>query len=125
MSCLNEKIFNQENHKDLRQKLRNNRSYSEKLLWMKIRNNQIGFKFRRQHGIGQYIVDFYCSEIKLIIEIDGATHSTDEELLQDDIRESFFRSLGLNVKRYYNKDVKKNMNSVLEDLIIYCEKLHC
>jgi very-short-patch-repair endonuclease len=120
MTFPSKKIFNKKDYKYLRKKLRGERSYSERLLWMKIRNSQIGFKFRRQHGIGIYVVDFYCPEIKLIVEVDGASHETEDELKADKIREDFLFSLGLKVKRYYNEDVKNNTEAVLEDLLDCC-----
>ena len=69
-----EKVFNQKEQKSIRQSLRNSVSTIEKILWSKIRNQQLGVKFRRQHGIGKYIVDFYCSDFQLVIELDGDSH---------------------------------------------------
>ena len=76
-------IFNQTPTKEFRKDLRNNISKSERLLWSRIRNKQIGYRFRRQYGIGNYIVDFYCPELRLIIEVDGIGHITPEETLKD------------------------------------------
>ena len=58
-----------------RKDLRNNSTSEEILLWLRLKNSQLGFKFRRQHSIGGYIVDFYCPSKKLVIEIDGKEHS--------------------------------------------------
>ncbi|HLB95733.1 MAG TPA: DUF559 domain-containing protein [Patescibacteria group bacterium] len=69
------KIFNNKSHKILRQTLRHNIPAPEKVLWQKLRAKQIfGYKFRRQYGINQYVVDFYCPQTRLAIEIDGDTH---------------------------------------------------
>lgn len=118
------KIFNKKDNKKLRQELRNSRSISEKLLWQKIRDSNLGHKFRRQQGIGDYIVDFYCPEFKLVIEIDGATHSTDNEIKYDEEREKYLRNLGLNIKRYRNVDVKDNIEGVLDDLISFIKEIN-
>ncbi len=65
-------VYNRTDQKDLRRKLRKDGSSVEQLLWSKIRNKQLfGFKFRRQYGIGPFVVDFCCTEIKLVIEADG------------------------------------------------------
>jgi very-short-patch-repair endonuclease len=110
------RIFNIKSQKELRQKLRNERSVSEKLLWRQLSNSKIGYKFRRQQGIGRYVVDFYCPELKLIIEVDGATHGTEEELKYDQKREDFLKSLGLQIKRYYNTTIKEDLGCVVDDL---------
>ncbi len=117
------KIYNRKEQKILRQRLRNERSYSEKLLWYKIRNSNLGHKFRRQHGISNYVVDFYCPRLKLIIEVDGVTHQTKKEIEYDIVRQKFLENLGLTVKRYKNIDIKNNINGVLEDLQIFISKL--
>lgn len=64
-------IFNVPNLKPKRQALRNNPTPTEKLLWSKLKNSQLGFKFRRQYSVGGYILDFYCPTKKLAIELDG------------------------------------------------------
>jgi very-short-patch-repair endonuclease len=110
------KKFNIKSQKEIRQKLRNERSVSEKLLWYQLRNSKLGYKFRRQQGIGNYIVDFYCPELKLVIEIDGPTHEMPDELKRDKDRQVFLESLGLKVKRYYNLEVKNGLGGVIDDL---------
>lgn len=118
-----DKIFNTKTQKRLRQKLRNERSVSEKLFWRQLSNSKLGYKFRRQQGIGKYIVDFYCPELKLVIEVDGATHCTDEELEYDKERENFLKSLGLKIKRYYNTAIKEDLGCVIEGLKDFILKL--
>jgi len=73
-------VYNHKEYKAVRRKLRKQEVSSEKILWSKLRNKQQKFRFRRQYGIGKYIVDFYCPKLKLAIEIDGATHFKDEEV---------------------------------------------
>ena len=79
-----------------------------------------GLKFRRQFSIGKFIVDFYCAEEKLVIEIDGATHGTNKEIQTDEIRQKFLESQGLLVKRYTNTDIKENLQLVLENILEVC-----
>jgi len=113
------KIYNIKSQKALRQKLRNERPVSEKLLWSQLRNSQFGYKFRRQQGIGKYIVDFYCPKLKLVIEIDGATHETEEEVRLDKIRQNYLESLGLKVLRYHNLEIKEGLGGLVLYLIEY------
>jgi very-short-patch-repair endonuclease len=89
----------------------------ERGLWSKLRARQLfGFKFRRQHGIGPYIVDFYCAETSLVIEIDGDTHAEPNQTRKDALRDRYLKSLGLHVVRYGNNDILKNLEGVLADL---------
>lgn len=82
------------------------------------KNNQLaGHKFRRQHSIGGYIVDFYCPKLKLAIKVDGGQHNLDENTAYDKERTAYLNALNVKVIRYWNNEVMKNINGVLEDLI--------
>jgi very-short-patch-repair endonuclease len=99
-------------------KLRRNSTSAESRLWAELRNRQIdGFKFVRQEPIGSYVVDFVCREAKLIVEVDGATHSTDEELQRDAARSMVLECLGYKVIRVENDDVYNAMEGVLSTII--------
>jgi len=89
---------------------------AENLLWQKIlRNRQFhGYKFLRQKPIGPYIADFYCAELKLIIEIDGDSHA--EQAQYDAERSAFLASQGVHVLRYANRDVLGNLPGIYEHL---------
>jgi len=101
----------------LKRRLRTNSTRTEQLLWAKLRSNQIhGLKFRRQHGIGSYIVDFFCPERNLAIEIDGDVHAAEIQQTKDRLREEHLKSLGLEILRYTNDEVMNNLDGVLEDL---------
>nr|WP_258071342.1 endonuclease domain-containing protein [Vibrio jasicida] len=89
----------------------------EEVLWHKIRRKQLGVKFRRQHGIGRYIVDFYCAELSLVIEIDGDSHFSTEGKEKDTKRDAFIEALGIKVLRFTNEEVMKQTESVLERII--------
>lgn len=98
-----------------RQKLRRDLTPAERIFWSKVASKQfLNLKFRKQHGIGNYIVDFYSPEKKLIVEIDGDTHALQVEY--DQKRTEYLRSLGYVVIRYNNLDVLKNIQGVFEDL---------
>ncbi len=105
---------------DIRQKakqLRSNSTDAERKLWAHIRNRRLqGCKFRRQLPIGQYIVDFACPELRLIIEIDGGQHA--EQVLYDLGRTKFLQSRGYQVVRFWNNEVLGNIEGVLEALTL-------
>ena len=91
---------------------------AEQLLWTKLRSKQChSFKFRRQHAIGPFIVDFFCPEQLLVVEIDGDIHAEKTKITKDRQRERHLRSLGLQVVRYTNDDVLNNLSGVLEHLL--------
>ncbi len=118
------KVLNQPNQKLLRQNLRKMPISCERKLWHRLKNKQFGYKFFRQYGVDKYIVDFYCPRLKLAIEIDGATHSTNEEIKNDKIRQKFIENLGTTVKRYNNSDVKANFSEVVYDIQEICRLLN-
>jgi very-short-patch-repair endonuclease len=90
---------------------------AEAILWGELKNRKIlGFKFRRQFGIGAYVVDFYCTELKLAIEVDGATHQTDEELEYDRMREEEIRQLDIQFIRFSNTEIYEALEHVIENL---------
>ena len=94
-------------------KLRLQPSKAEQVLWYHLRQRQIkGFKFRRQHPIGQFIVDFVCLPKKLIIEVDGGQHAT--RTIYDFNRTRWLESQGYKVLRFWNNEVLVNTENVLE-----------
>ena len=105
-----------------RRHLRKNLTNPERIIWQKLRNRQIGgFKFKRQYPIGKYIVDFYSSELNLIIEIDGDVHAYQKE--NDKRREIFLENRGLKIIRYTNYEIRTNLIGVLEDILRKCGEL--
>jgi very-short-patch-repair endonuclease len=94
--------------------LRKSETLAEKHLWEQLRNRTLeGFKFSRQIPVGSYIVDFACRERRLIVEVDGATHSTEQELIHDNRRTEFLKSEGYAVIRFQNDEVQNGMDEVL------------
>jgi very-short-patch-repair endonuclease len=99
----------------LAKNLRKNSTDVERLLWSRLRAGRLeGIKFRRQHPIGHYIVDFVCLERKLIIELDGGQHALPEEIWNDKERTDWMEKEGYTVLRFWNNEVLTNMEGVLE-----------
>ena len=98
-------------------KLRENATQAEEILWLELRNNQLeGYKFRRQHPLLKYIADFYCHQLKLVIEIDGGYHQTEEQKKLDAERTAAIEFEGLKVIRFTNKQVISNISDVLHKI---------
>ena len=97
--------------------LRREATSAEQRLWSGLRREQIGgFKFRRQVVLGAFIADFACYEARLILEVDGATHSTDAELMRDTARERILHGFGYAILRFTNDEVFHNFDGVLETI---------
>ena len=104
--------------------LRRNETIAEKLLWEKLRNNQLGgLKFRRQHPVNIYIADFYCHKFKLIIELDGDYHNQEEQKQKDEVRTEVLRLNGLKIIRFKNEEVEQDINQVLTTIKNKIEQL--
>jgi len=111
-------IHNKITLKEKRKELRNNSTYAEIILWTYLKKSGLeGRKFRRQHSIGNYIADFYCPQERLIIELDGESHFTEEGLEKDKIRTEYFLSLNIKVVRFENQEVLYNTESVLKKIV--------
>ena len=100
--------------KELAQKLRKNMTLGEVLLWQEIRNRKLGFQFHRQVPIKIFIVDFYCHELQLVIEVDGSTHDHPEVAVSDLERQNEIEKEGIQFLRFEEKEVRKNLASVIE-----------
>jgi very-short-patch-repair endonuclease len=107
--------------KDLRElakTLRKNQTEAEGYLWQFLRDRRLaGYKFRRQYPIGNYILDFYCPQKKLAIELDGGQHGTDRGLAYDQQRATILEKYGIKVLRYWDNEVFQNTNDILDDII--------
>lgn len=106
------------------QSLRNNETQAEKILWEKLRNNQLkGYKFRRQHPVSLYIADFYCHQLKLIIEVDGEYHNTLEQIKKDDERTQVLRDNGMKIIRFTNYEIENNVDKVITEIGLIIEEI--
>ncbi len=95
--------------KEVARNLRNNMTIAEKSAWRMLKSKQfMGLDFHRQKPIGNFIADFYCSELSLVIEIDGVSHNDDEVKRKDEMKEQYFKSIGLNILRFTDDQVIGN-----------------
>jgi very-short-patch-repair endonuclease len=97
--------------------MRHPQTPAEATLWQILRNRQFGFKFRRQHPIYKFIIDFYCAEAKLLIEVDGESHLGSDQEEYDNARTEYLQKLGYKVIRFTNDDVKYNLQAVAEVIL--------
>jgi len=112
------KYYNKTNYKSLRQYLRNNSTHAEILLWKRLKNKQLcGYKFRRQYGVGNYIIDFYCPKLKLAIELDGSVHDSIDAIEYDKYRQIYLEAFKIDFIRFKNRNIISNMPVVLNELI--------
>ncbi len=89
----------------------------EVILWTQLKSRGcLGYKFRRQHSVGRYILDFYCHELYLAIEVDGSQHFELEALKYDQERTKYLNSLNIKVVRFTNDDILTNLNGVIDAL---------
>ena len=101
--------------KTLARQLRKNMTEAESFLWQRIRRKQLkGRQFYRQKNIGNYIVDFYCPSAKVIVELDGGQHYTQEGIRRDQVRDNYLESLDFTILRFSDREVFKNIEGVLE-----------
>ena len=106
--------------KERRKELRNNPTKYEELLWKKLVNKKLdGLKFRRQHSLNHYIVDFYCATYKLVIEVDGEIHNRTENQENDGLRDHVLKELGYHTIRFTNQQVELEMENVIREIKNY------
>jgi len=110
-------VYNIKKLKARRINLRNNQTPQEILLWSRLRREQLGYKFRRQHSIGGYIADFYCPAKRLVIEIDGSQHFRKENKKYDEVRASYLEGLNIKILRFSNAEININLDSVVDKVL--------
>jgi len=115
------KIYYNPKLKAKSRELRNNSTLAEVLLWNQLKGRKMRvYQFMRQKPIGNFIVDFFCSKLKLVIEIDGESHSDNQQ--HDQKRQTELEALGLSFLRFYDRDVKQNMSGVLQTIENWIER---
>ena len=108
--------------KEQRKQLRNHMTYAETVLWNALKNRGVsGYKFRRQQGLGSYILDFYCPELHLCVELDGSSHDYKSDY--DEQRTLFLNGQGIRVVRYKNGQILTCLDGVLNDIIRIGEEI--
>ena len=119
------KLMNRKDKEFSRKKLRNHTTSAEAVLWSYLKSSQIeNLKFRRQQSIGPYVVDFYCPEIKLVIELDGQVHADDEAIERDEKRSDYLKNeAGLHIIRFENLFVFRYIETILQEIKEYKEQV--
>ena len=98
--------------------------WAEKTIWHHLRNRKMaGIKFRRQYPLGPYVLDFFCYEKKLAIEIDGRQHGDPKELEHDAIKDNYLQAHGIRIKRIWNFQVRENLDGVLGGIRMALEEM--
>ena len=106
--------------KPLAREMRAEATAAEDALWQRLRDRGVGgMKFRRQHAIERFIVDFYCSEVRLVVEVDGEIHEYTRE--QDAARQEFLEQQGLRVLRFSNANVRQDIGAVVEKIATHAQ----
>jgi very-short-patch-repair endonuclease len=101
--------------KDQAKELRNNCTYSEKILWEKLKGKQMmGYDFHRQKPINYYIIDFFCHELMLAIEIDGSAHNSEKAKEKDRRRQEILEEFGIRFLRFSEEEIRNNLDHVIE-----------
>ncbi len=109
------KHFNKQSEKEKRRKLRREQTYCEKILWKLIRGRQtLGYKFRRQYSVDYFVIDFYCPELKLAIELDGDIHNIPEQKDYDKARQKYLEAFGIKFIRIKNDEFVGNPNETFK-----------
>jgi len=103
--------------RDFAKALRREMTNAERKLWSKLRNQQLGVKFRRQEPLGRFIVDFFCKEAKLIVELDGGQHWEEQNVFKDAERTKELEGLGFRVVRFSDRDVMVNVEGVVGEIM--------
>ncbi len=112
------RLHNKKELKETRKKFRRNATSAEAVLWKMLKNKQIqGLKFRRQHSVSKLILDFYCPEKNLAIELDGEHHAILGKETLDLKRDNFLKSLGIEILRFENKIVFEDPELIIEEII--------
>jgi very-short-patch-repair endonuclease len=100
--------------KELARELRKNLTLGEVILWQKIRRRQLGYQFHRQIPISEFIVDFYCHELHLAIEVDGGSHDHPEVAVNDLQRQNEIEDFGIRFLRFEEKEIRRDIDAVVE-----------
>ncbi len=117
-------IFNKKSETKKRKDLRHQMPKAEVLLWTQLKGKKLqGHKFRRQYGVGPYVLDFYCPKLRLAIEIDGDSHFQNGAEAYDKDRQAHIEKLGIRFLRFTNADVHQSLDGVLEKVAVAVQRL--
>ncbi|MBE2217353.1 MAG: DUF559 domain-containing protein [Ignavibacteria bacterium] len=110
------RVFTKKSEQLKRSLLRNKMTEAEKLLWLELKNRNLGVRFLRQYSIEKFVVDFYCPEIKLAVEVDGVTHNSPEEIEYDAYRQEEIEKYKITFVRFTNQQVYGSIKTVVDEI---------
>ncbi len=119
------KHYNKKSEQEKRRSLRKNMTYCEKIVWLNLRKRQLGYRFLRQYSVDHFVIDFYCPDLKLAIEVDGASHNDPERQKNDISRQKYLEAFNIKFVRIKDEDLLGNPNLAfmkIEDAIKLLEK---
>jgi very-short-patch-repair endonuclease len=102
------KHYNKKSEQEKRRSLRNNMTYCEKIVWLHLRKRQLGYRFLRQYSVDHFVIDFYCPELKLAVEIDGDVHEIPEQKDYDNARQKYLEKFRIEFVRIKNEEFLGN-----------------
>lgn len=117
------KHYNKKSEKEKRRTLRKGITYCEKIMWIHLRRKQLGVRFLRQYSVDHYVIDFYCPELKLAIELDGSVHDEPNQKEYDAYRQEYLEKFGISFCRIKNADIMGNANTTFERIEDAIQKL--
>jgi len=108
--------YNKKSEQEKRRRLRSNMTYCEKIVWLHLRKRQLGYRFLRQYSVDQFVIDFYCPELKLAVEIDGNVHEIPEQKEYDIARQNYIEEFGIGFIRIKNEELLGNPNKTFQKI---------
>jgi len=110
------KHYNKKSEQEKRRLLRNNMTYCEKIVWLHLRKKQLGYRFLRQYSVDHFVIDFYCPELKLAVELDGNVHEIPEQRDYDRARQKYLEKFGIKFIRITNEEFLGNPNKAFSKI---------
>ena len=110
------KHYNKKSEQEKRRSLRNNTTYCEKIVWLHLRKKQLGYRFLRQYSVDHFVIDFYCPELKLAVELDGDVHEIPEQKEYDIARQKYLEKFGIKFIRITNEEFLGNPNKAFSKI---------
>jgi len=120
---MSNRFFNLQKNVLIRKTLRREMPKGETRLWILLKNRNLGYKFRRQYGIGSFVVDFCCPEIKLVIEVDGLSHENEDAVIYDQRRQKYLETNGFTVLRFTSAEMFSDLQDIAQKIIGVCKTL--
>lgn len=108
------KHFNKKTQLEKRRKLRKNMTFYERIMWLHLRKRQLGYRFLRQYSVDHFVIDFYCPELKLAIELDGDVHNQPGQKEYDKARQGYLEKFGIKFIRIKNEEFLSNPNKTFK-----------